>query len=166
MDTGICGHSEVLELAVLEEKVISLSLPQPSSPVFKPHGGLWLSHSLGHSLQTTAFLCVMTGHAWTTWSSLQPTRTTWDGERQFPNENNEVLGRQKQTSTKKTLMWGILTLKNSLAMKNSLPTEEEGHSPIVIPNLTIASHNPLQKPSPSWCPLSQKASCGWKEKRK
>ena len=86
MDIGICGHTQVLQLSVLEEKVRDLSLAptQPSSPFFKPHGGLWLPHSWGQSLQTRVFLCVMSGHAWTISSHLwQSIRTTQNGRSSF-----------------------------------------------------------------------------------
>lgn len=67
-------------------EIRDLCLPptQPSSPFFKHHGGLWLSHSWGQSLQTRVFLCVMSGHAWTISAHLwQSIRTTQNGRSSF-----------------------------------------------------------------------------------
>ena len=83
----------------------SLSPTQPSSPFFKPHGGLWLSHSCGQSLQTRVSLSVLSGHAWTISAHLlQSIRSTWGGEIQSPSENNEFLDIPKQTSRTQTLL--------------------------------------------------------------
>ena len=68
-----------------------------SAPFFKT------SDSFRQSLLTRALLWVMVGHAWATWSFLQPAGTTWDQKRQFPSENSKVLDRQKQVSTQRLL---------------------------------------------------------------